>query len=864
MAVTAHWSGTVTIRGITYTVGTGTFTCYAAAKGTSSSEGAPQNSITLTKGNTYRLRGWAEGDTVTHPYSIGTSAQGSGIGWFKEDIFPYKTYAITFNKNTTDTVSNMPSNGTKNHGVNYTLPSNIPTRTGYKFKGWGARSSSTSPINGPTSMGFSGYYSENAAYTYYAIWEKNYVKAIWNAAAASVGSSYGKNNYNWITNSSGTVIETKGYYGNTITTPTASTYGLTRTGYTLTGWQIKSNQASGSVSGTLCTPGTAYNSNLFFKYSDSTVNVNTATNFQSYVYSVWTANTYTITLNANGGTLGSTKSVWLKYNTQWQNSSGSAITSIAQAPTRTGYTFDGFYTAKSGGTKIINADKTFASGKLTFTSSDTTLYARWIANTVNITYHRNGGTIGNADYEDNGYGHIRRKSDNNVYFHVLNYASTDTDPYNASTFGLTKTGYTFNQWKVRSSGKILNQNEQQTITNYAHYDDANKTAANTSTVYCYLDAQWTANTYTVTYNANGGSGSMSTSTATYNQGFKTRQNAFTRTGYTFNGWREDNATNGTYWGITSSNSGTYESGNAWTWTYTKSITLYAQWKANTNTAYTVKHWTQKVGGDGLAHNSTNYKLENTENKTGTTASSVTPSVKSYNGFKSPSTQTVTIKADGTTVVNYYYDRIVYTITYTLNGGTASSTLRTNYSILSDTFTLPSVSKNGYTFTGWTGSNGTTAQKTVTISKGSYGNKSYTANFNANNYTITFNANGGTLPSGFTSLTTKYDTSDYWSWGTMANTTRPGFSLAGYYDAASGGNKIYNANGTCYAGGTYWSSSNTWKYAGNVTAYAHWTERNLVKIYNGSSWVNAVPFVYDGTNWRETYPYVYNSGWKQCK
>lgn len=87
-----------------------------------------------------------------------------------------------------------------------------------------------------------------------------------------------------------------------------------------------------------------------------------------------------------------------------------------------------------------------------------------------------------------------------------------------------------------------------------------------------------AKTYTVTYNGNGStSGSMTTSTATYGQGFKTKQNAFSKTGYTFNGWREDNATSGTYWGITSSNSGTYESGKNWTWNYTKNITLYAQW-----------------------------------------------------------------------------------------------------------------------------------------------------------------------------------------------------------------------------------------------------------------------------------------------
>ena len=86
----------------------------------------------------------------------------------------------------------------------------------------------------------------------------------------------------------------------------------------------------------------------------------------------------------------------------------------------------------------------------------------------------------------------------------------------------------------------------------------------------------TPNTYTVTYNANGGSGSMASSTATYNAGFTTRQNTFTKSGYKFAGWNEAADGSGTSW--TLSSVGVYESGKgAWKWTYTKNITLYAQW-----------------------------------------------------------------------------------------------------------------------------------------------------------------------------------------------------------------------------------------------------------------------------------------------
>ena len=70
--------------------------------------------------------------------------------------------------------------------------------------------------------------------------------------------------------------------------------------------------------------------------------------------------------------------------------------------------------------------------------------------------------------------------------------------------------------------------------------------------------------------------------------------------------------------------------------------------------------------------------------------------------------------------------INYTITYNLDGGTANN--KTSYNIETATFTLSNPTKNGYVFVGWTGSNGTTPQKNVSIAKGTTGNKSYTAIF----------------------------------------------------------------------------------------------------------------------------------------
>ena len=72
----------------------------------------------------------------------------------------------------------------------------------------------------------------------------------------------------------------------------------------------------------------------------------------------------------------------------------------------------------------------------------------------------------------------------------------------------------------------------------------------------------------------------------------------------------------------------------------------------------------------------------------------------------------------------------YKIDYNLNGGSVSGN-PANYTTDILPITLKNPVRSGYTFTGWTGSNGSTPQKTVTIAKGSTGNKSYTANWSKN-------------------------------------------------------------------------------------------------------------------------------------
>lgn len=62
----------------------------------------------------------------------------------------------------------------------------------------------------------------------------------------------------------------------------------------------------------------------------------------------------------------------------------------------------------------------------------------------------------------------------------------------------------------------------------------------------------------------------------------------------------------------------------------------------------------------------------------------------------------------------------------MDNGSANNPIK--YTVESNDITLNNPIKTGYKFTGWTGSNGNIPQKTVTITKGSMGNKSYVAHY----------------------------------------------------------------------------------------------------------------------------------------
>ena len=117
----------------------------------------------------------------------------------------------------------------------------------------------------------------------------------------------------------------------------------------------------------------------------------------------------------------------------------------------------------------------------------------------------------------------------------------------------------------------------------------------------------------------------------------------TRPGYTFAHWSET------------------KGGAAFTFgqRLDKSPTLYAVWTPNTRTQYTVIHWQENADDD-------DYSFAESEPQYGTTGAQTSAAAKSYTGFTAQTIAQQTIAGDGSTIVNVYYKRNTYTITFYLD------------------------------------------------------------------------------------------------------------------------------------------------------------------------------------------------------
>ena len=184
-----------------------------------------------------------------------------------------------------------------------------------------------------------------------------------------------------------------------------------------------------------------------------------------------------------------------------------------------------------------------------------------------------------------------------------------------------------------------------------------------------------------------------TDTETTHVHVSTDPTKITKTGYTFQKW------------VVKDESGAESDFSATTEDELGDITLWAKWTANTDTPYTVKHWTEKVDSTD-ASNLENYELNSQEtDKAGTTDTLTAAASKNITGFVAPVSVTqVNIDADGSAVVNIYYARQMLTVTLdTMSHGTlgnmeAVQTLK--YGATFNGGNEITLTEDGYQFGGW--------------------------------------------------------------------------------------------------------------------------------------------------------------------
>ena len=133
---------------------------------------------------------------------------------------------------------------------------------------------------------------------------------------------------------------------------------------------------------------------------------------------------------------------------------------------------------------------------------------------------------------------------------------------------------------------------------------------------------------------------------------------------------------------------------------------------------------------------------------------------------------------GDRVYTAHFEKIEYTLSYTLNGGKLENgkTNPTKYSVESNDITLNNPNKAGYTFDGWSGTGLNGIIKQVTILHGSIGHRNFLANYTPIVYNLTYDYAGGSLEEGVTNPSTyTIESEDI----TLNNPTKEGYTFTNY-------------------------------------------------------------------------------------
>ena len=656
----------------------------------------------------YDFVGWYEGSNLVSTslsFAVTLTANRTLVAKYK-----IKSYTVNATSENTNKGTVSPAGQTVEHGANATVVAT--PKAAYNFAGW---------YNGTTKV------SSNTSYTF--------------AVTANISL-------------------TAKFTIKTFTTTTANSTGGTAS-------VNKSSVEYGGSAIWTATPSTGYN---FSKWSNgSTTNPLTVSNItaNTHITPVFVLKSYTVTWNPNGGSVSPTSTTKTHGSTL-----GTLPTPTRAADAQYTYTFKGWFTATTGGTQI--SASTTVTGNVTY-------YAQWTATLRSYT----------ATFNGNGGGTPSPSTITKTYGSELGTLPT-----------CSRTGYTFLGWYTASSGGTK----------------ISTTTKITGTVTYY--AQWSINSYTLTYDTNGGNAvSPASKSVQYGSAYGTlptpTRASTAQYSYTFAGW------------YTAATGGTQVTAN--TTMGASNTTIYAHWTATTR-SYTISYQTTY---GSLNRSSQSVAYGSKGSCTLTMPSNDAQYTYTFQGWYTAANgggtkvgSSLTLETPSVTGAVTYYAYVTrstrsYTHTFDANGGETVSPATITKAYNTALGTLPTVSRTGYTFVGWfdtsAASGGTQATTTTKVT----GTKTWYARWSINSYTFTFNANGGSTPSS-SSITKNYNEAI----GTLPTCSRAAddtytYAFAGWFDTAA------SSSGT--------QLTTTTKVTSNKTWYARWTAtyKNYTVTWNGN-------------------------------
>ena len=534
------------------------------------------------------------------------------------------------------------------------------------------------------------------------------------------------------------------------------------------------------------------------------------------VVASWTANTYKITYNTNGGDIAN-KTADVVYD--------SAFT--LENPTRRGYDFDGWY---YGETPVTNGVWNY--------DADITLDARWNATEYSLSYNLNGGVL----------------SGNNP----LKY-TVESD--NITLVNPIKEGYTFAGW----TGTDLTTPTLTVVITSNSIGNREYTA------------NWTLDGYSITYNLNGGVNSEKNPSEYAVTSANIYLENATRRGYAFEGWytNADCTAESKITTITSGSTGDVVLYAKWSLVnYNIKYNLDGGEVDGTNPdSYTIesaditlvnptKRGYRFVGWTGTDITNIVSSVTIRNNSIGDRTYTAVWEIVDYsikynlnggtNSEANPEKYNVasaTITLENPTKLGYVFggwytsndfnedERVktvpngsvddielfakwvpaTYSVKFNKNNSKATGTMDSQSLTygLADTLTANRFALTGYTFKGWTtNSDGTgtlyaNEQEVFNLSSENGAIVNVYAKWEANTYTVTFDKNGGV--NGTNSANVTYDS----AMPTATAPTYTGYNFAGYYDAD--GVQYYDAE---------MRSVRNWNKAENTTLYARWNGKTF--------------------------------------